>query len=360
MKKNRTYIIRWDKEPTLFKKESFEKRFGKGISDEREMLMPYFSLHVYDMSTLDEGDSFYLFDNRSLVMKGLILSKPYRGYKGDSDQYFADIYPEFACHPDSDNALTLSYLEESIPGILEKEGELEKADATALDEAFTEYRNRICPIDSDFSASPLAISSHVRFPALTKKNATIIEKVDYRRYLQCKSRITEGYTEYQAAGLTHFRINIHNFRLVRSFFAILKCLYGNSTLSILFGLSDEDYCENDGLTAEEAESYLEKERRSIEENTLFSLLARCQIGDPAECVYMTPEKEVLVSTGDAEKARMILKELEIEKKDNILFMSQFITEESMSLERSYKLVDDIADALPGTMYFGDDDEEEED
>ncbi len=359
MKRSRTYIIRWDKEPSLFKKESFEKRFGYGISDEREKLMPYFSLHVYDMSTLDEGDSFYLFDDKALVMKGLILSKPYRGYKGDSDQYFADIYPEFAAHPDSENHLMLSFLEGIIPGISEKEGELDKADAEALDEAFTEYRNKIVPIDSDFSSSPLAISPHVKFPALTKKNATIIEKVDYRRYLQSKSRITEGYIEYEAAGLTHFRINIHNFRLMRSFFAILKCLYGNSTLSILFGLSDEDFCENDGLQAEEAERYLEKEKRSMEENTLFSILARRQIGNPAECVYITPEKEVLVSAENGEKLRNMLKELEIYRKDNILFMSQFITAECSSLEKSYKLVDDVADALPGTMYFGDDEDEED-
>ncbi len=357
MRRNRTYIIRWDMKHALFRLDSFERRFGHGISDERMRLMPYFSLHVHDMEDLLEGDSFYLISTKGVIMKGVVLSAPYHGYKGDSSELFADIYPEFAAHPDSENLLSLDEIKAAFPGIAEADGPLERKAAAALDSLFTEYRNRIIPISSDFSSAPLAISMHVRFPALSSKSPSIIEEVDYRRYLQSKPRITEGYQEYERGGVWHYRINIHNFRLLRSFFEIIRKLYGSSRLSITFGLWDEDYCVNDGLSADEAENYLEKEHRCIEENTLFNIQAKLLDGAPDEAVYIAPDKEMLVSTRDRDRMLDALSAIGIEMKADLLFMSQFITEESRSPEKAYSLVDRVADALPGTMYFGGDDEE---
>lgn len=355
MRKSKTYIINWTEEPSLFTLSSFERRFGYGICDERTMLMPYFSLHVFSLSRLEEGDEFYLFDDRSLILKGLILSKPYKGYKGDSSEYFADIYPEFAIHPSSEKTLKIETIKNKIPSFSLDESLLDKKTAEALDELFVSYRDSIVPLDSDFSSTPLSLSSHVRFPAITSKNPTIIEKVDYRRYLLSKSRIIEGYKHYSENGLDYFTINVHNFRLLKAFFAIVKALYKDSTISLCYGLDNEDYCMNQNLKAEDAEEYLESERKEIEENTYFNLIAFRE--SPRESVYITPDKTILLSTSNKDEATKALESLSIKKNESILFMSSFITEESKSLDKAYDLVEAVAEALPDTFYFGDDEDE---
>lgn len=357
MRKSKTYIINWTEEPSLFTLSSFERRFGYGICDERTMLMPYFSLHVFSLSKLEEGDEFYLFDDNSLILKGLILSKPYNGYKGDSDEYFADIYPEFAIHPSSDKRLKIETIKEKIPSFSLNESLLDKKRAEALDELFVSYRDNIVPLDSDFSSTPLSLSSHVRFPAITSKSPTIIEKVDYRRYLLSKSRIIEGYKHYKANGIDYFTVNVHNFRLLKAFFAIAKALYQDSDISLCYGLENEDYCMNAPIKAKDAEEYLESERKEIEENTYFNLLAFKD--SPRESIYMTPDKTILLSTTDKEKAIEALEALSIKENDNILFMSSFITEESKSIDKAYDLIEDVAEELPDTIYIGDDSEDEE-
>lgn len=357
MRKSKTYIINWNDEPSLFTLNSFERRFGHGICDERTMLMPYFSLHVFSLSKLEEGDEFYLFDDKSLIIKGLILSKPYKGYKGDSEEYFADIYPEFAIHPSSDKRLKLDTIKEKIPAFDLNASLLDKKTAEALEELFVSYRDSIVPLDSDFSSTPLSLSSHVRFPAITSKNPTITEKVDYRRYLLSKSRITEGYRHYSANGLDYFTINVHNFRLLKTFFAIVKSLYKESEITLSYGLENEDYCMNQNLKAAAAEEYLEPERKEIEENTYFNLIAFRE--SPRESVYITPDKTILLSTSNKAKAIEALESLSIKENDSILFMSSFITEESKSIEKAYDLVEDVAEALPDTFYFGDDEDDED-
>lgn len=357
MRKSKTYIINWTEEPSLFTLNSFERRFGYGICDERTMLMPYFSLHVFSLSKLEEGDEFYLFDDKSLILKGLILSKPYKGYKGDSDEYFADIYPEFAIHPSSDKTLKIERIKEEIPAFTLDESLLDKKTAEALDELFVSYRDSIVPLDSDFSSTPLSLSSHVRFPAINSKSPTIIERVDYRRYLLSKSRIIEGYKHYSTNELDYFTINVHNFRLLKAFFAIVKALYEKNTITLCYGLENVDYCMNEGLMAEDAEEYLECERKEIEENTYFNLIAF--IESPKESVYITPEKTILLATSDKEKAIDALDALSIKEKDDILFMSSFITEESKNIDKAYNLVEDVASSLPDTIYLDDAEEDEE-
>ncbi len=357
MRKSKTYIINWNEEPSLFTLNSFERRFGHGISDERTMLMPYFSLHVFSLSKMEEGDEFYLFDDKSLILKGLILSRPYKGYKGDSDEYFADIYPEFAIHPSSDQTLKIDAIKKELPTFSLAASLLDKKTAEALDAIFESYRDSIVPLDSDFSSTPLSLSSHVRFPAITSKSPTITEKVDYRRYLLSKSRIIEGYKHYSANGLDYFTINVHNFRLLKAFFAIAKALYQDSAITLSYGLQNEDYCMNEKLKAKDAEQYLESERKEIEENTYFNLMAYSD--SPRESVYITPDKTILLATGNKDTALEALESLAIKENETILFMSSFITEESKSIDKAYDLVEDVAEALPDTFYFGEEDDEED-
>ena len=352
MKKNKTYIINWNDEPSLFTLSSFERRFKREICDERSMLMPYFSLHVYSLSKLEEGDAFYLFDEKSLIMKGFILSKPYRGYKGDEEEYFADIYPEFAIHPSSEKTLKIDDIKANIPDFDMAESLMDKKTAESLEELFISYRDSIVPLDLDFSSTPLSLSSHVRFPAIASKNPTIIEMVDYRRYLLSKSRIVEGYKHYSANGLDYFSINVDNFRLLKAFFALVKAIYGDSAINLKYGLENVDYYENDDISAIDAESYLEENKKEAEENTYFNMLAYQE--SESESIYITPEKTILIATSNKDSAINALSALSLEEKPDLLFMSNFITSESKSIEKAYLLIDKIADSIPDTFYLGED------
>lgn len=109
-----TFILKWNPEISSFTYENYLKL----IDDPYEM---YLNWSIYDWQEMEEGDRVFFLrvgEKPQLLASGFVTSEPYRDedWSGKGRVvYYADMYFDFACHPEYQYVLTAGELEEQIP-----------------------------------------------------------------------------------------------------------------------------------------------------------------------------------------------------------------------------------------------------